>query len=629
MGTATNDGITTDDGILGNSERKDVQEVDDVTILFAGDSGDGMQITGSQFSDTSVVFGNDISTFPDFPAEIRAPVGTLEGVSAFQLHFSNHDIRTPGDKLDVLVAMNAAALKKYVGELKHGGTLIVDKAGFGPNELKKVNYASNPLEDGSLAAYRLVPIDITPQAIASVKPAGISGRAAERCKNFYTLGVLYWLYDRPVEPTIEEIKKKYGKKDPAVAEANVMAIRAGYNFANTIELFTSSFRVRKAKFDPGLYRNISGNVAAALGITAAASKSGRKVFFGSYPITPASDILHELSKLKHFGVLTFQAEDEIAAVASAIGASYAGELGVTCSSGPGIALKSEAINLALMVELPLLVVDVQRAGPSTGMPTKTEQADLLQVLWGRNGDSPIPVLAAATPGDCFETIYECARIAVKYMTPVMFLSDGYLGNGAEPWKVPDLNALKPFEFGFGLEKEAFKPYLRNPETGARPWAVPGTPGLEHRLTGIEKEAVTGKINYEPENHQKMTNERHQKVANIAKEIGPSKVSGDQEGELLVISWGGTFGAVLTAVEEALKVKRGIGHLHLRYLNPLPADLKDIMAKYKTVAVPELNNGQLAYHLQGTYGRPVASIAQASGRMFSVSGLVTKFLSFVK
>jgi 2-oxoglutarate ferredoxin oxidoreductase subunit alpha len=629
MGTATNDGITTDDGILGNSERKDVQEVDDVTILFAGDSGDGMQITGSQFSDTSVVFGNDISTFPDFPAEIRAPVGTLEGVSAFQLHFSNHDIRTPGDKLDVLVAMNAAALKKYVGELKHGGTLIVDKAGFGPNELKKVNYASNPLEDGSLAAYRLVPIDITPQAIASVKPAGISGRAAERCKNFYTLGVLYWLYDRPVEPTIEEIKKKYGKKDPAVAEANVMAIRAGYNFANTIELFTSSFRVRKAKFDPGLYRNISGNVAAALGITAAASKSGRKVFFGSYPITPASDILHELSKLKHFGVLTFQAEDEIAAVASAIGASYAGELGVTCSSGPGIALKSEAINLALMVELPLLVVDVQRAGPSTGMPTKTEQADLLQVLWGRNGDSPIPVLAAATPGDCFETIYECARIAVKYMTPVMFLSDGYLGNGAEPWKVPDLNALKPFEFGFGLEKETFKPYLRNPETGARPWAVPGTPGLEHRLTGIEKEAVTGKINYEPENHQKMTNERHQKVANIAKEIGPSKVSGDQEGELLVISWGGTFGAVLTAVEEALKVKRGIGHLHLRYLNPLPADLKDIMAKYKTVAVPELNNGQLAYHLQGTYGRPVASIAQASGRMFSVSGLVTKFLSFVK
>jgi len=629
MGTATNDGITTDDGILGNSERKDVQEVDDVTILFAGDSGDGMQITGSQFSDTSVVFGNDISTFPDFPAEIRAPVGTLEGVSAFQLHFSNHDIRTPGDKLDVLVAMNAAALKKYVGELKHGGTLIVDKAGFGPNELKKVNYASNPLEDGSLAAYRLVPIDITPQAIASVKPAGISGRAAERCKNFYTLGVLYWLYDRPVEPTIEEIKKKYGKKDPAVAEANVMAIRAGYNFANTIELFTSSFRVRKAKFDPGLYRNISGNVAAALGITAAASKSGRKVFFGSYPITPASDILHELSKLKHFGVLTFQAEDEIAAVASAIGASYAGELGVTCSSGPGIALKSEAINLALMVELPLLVVDVQRAGPSTGMSTKTEQADLLQVLWGRNGDSPIPVLAAATPGDCFETIYECARIAVKYMTPVMFLSDGYLGNGAEPWKVPDLNALKPFEFGLGLEKETFKPYLRNPETGARPWAVPGTPGLEHRLTGIEKEAVTGKINYEPENHQKMTNERHQKVANIAKEIGPSKVSGDQEGELLVISWGGTFGAVLTAVEEALKVKRGIGHLHLRYLNPLPADLKDIMAKYKTVAVPELNNGQLAYHLQGTYGRPVASIAQASGCMLSVSGLVTKFLSFVK
>ncbi len=618
----------TDDGILGNTERKEVQEVDSVTILFAGDSGDGMQITGSQFTDASVVFGNDISTFPDFPAEIRAPVGTVEGVSAYQLHFSNHDIRTPGDKLDVLVAMNVAALKKYIVELKAGGTVIVDTAGFGPADLKKVGYATNPLEDGSLSGYRLVPIDITTQAIAAVKPAGLSGKNAERCKNFYTLGILYWLYDRPVEPTFEEIKKRFAKKDPAIAEANILAIRAGYNFANTIELFTTSYRVRKATFAPGLYRNISGNAAVALGVAAAASKSGRRVFFGSYPITPASDILHELSKLKHFNVLTFQAEDEIAAIASAIGASYTGALGVTCSSGPGIALKSEAMNLAVMVELPLLVLNIQRAGPSTGMPTKTEQADLLQVLWGRNGDSPIPVLASSTPGDCFETAYEAARIAVKYMTPVVFLSDGYLGNGAEPWIVPDLSKLKPFESGFGLDKETYKPYLRNPQTGARPWALPGTPDLMHRLTGIEKEAVTGKISYEADNHQRMTNERHAKIANVVAEIPETKPSGDASGDLLVISWGGTHGSVLTAIEEARKVKQGLGHVHLRYLNPLPKDLLDVMKRYKKILVPELNNGQLAYHLQGRYGVSVDSYAKTTGRMFSVAELTTKFLSYL-
>lgn len=628
MSTTATSGDPLQDGILGNSERKDVQEIDDVTILFAGDSGDGMQVTGSQFTDASVVFGNDISTFPDFPAEIRAPAGTVEGVSAYQLHFSNHDIRTPGDQLDVLVAMNAAALKKYIKELKSGGTLIVDKAGFGPNELKKVSFTSNPLEDGSLSGYRVVPIDITTQSIASVKPAGLSGRDAERCKNFYTLGILYWLYDRPVEPTLEEIKRRFAKKDPKIAEANNMAIKAGYNFAHTIELFTTSYRVRKAVFEPGLYRNISGNSAVALGVAAAASKSGHKVFFGSYPITPASDILHELSKLKHFNIFTFQAEDEIAAVASSIGASFGGELGVTCSSGPGIALKSEAINLAVMVELPLLVLNIQRAGPSTGMPTKTEQADLLQVLWGRNGDSPIPVLAASTPGDCFETVYEAARIAVKYMTPVFFLSDGYLGNGAEPWKVPDLGKLKAFESGFGLKKEEFKPYLRNPETGARPWARPGTPGLMHRLTGIEKEAVTGKISYEPENHQKMTAERHQKVANVSREIPPTAIAGDDRGELLVISWGGTYGTVLTAVEEARKVKKGLGHVHLRFLNPLPPDLLDIVKRYKKVVVPELNNGQLSYHLQGKFGLPIESMAKATGRMFSIAELTTKFLSYL-
>jgi 2-oxoglutarate ferredoxin oxidoreductase subunit alpha len=618
----------TDEGILGNTERQDIKELESVTILFAGDSGDGMQVTGNQFTDASVVFGNDISTFPDFPAEIRAPVGTLEGVSAYQLHFSSKDIRTPGDSIDCLVAMNAAALKKYIKELDKGGILIVDKAGFGPQDLKKVNYATNPLEDGSLTDYRVVAIDITSQTIAAVKPSGMSGRNAERCKNFYTLGVVYYLYDRPVEPTLLEIKKKFAKKEPIIAEANIMAIQAGYNFAHTIELFKTTYRVRRAAFEPGLYRNISGNLATALGIAAAADKSKRSVFFGSYPITPASDILHELSRLKQFGVLTFQAEDEIAAVCSAIGASYSGSIGVTCSSGPGIALKSEAVNLAVMIELPLVVINVQRAGPSTGMPTKTEQADLLMALFGRNSDSPIPIIAPATPGECFETAYEAARIAVKYMTPVMYLSDGYLANGAEPWKIPDLSLLKPFEFGFGLDPEGFKPYRRNPDTGARPWPVPGMPGVAYRVTGIEKEDGSGKISYEPDNHQHMTNERYKKVARITQEFPPIQVAGAPEGDLLVVSWGGTYGAVLTAVEECVKMGKKVGHVHLRWLNPLPSDLQAVMGRFKQVVVPEINNGQLAYHLKGTYGRPIASFAKVRGKAFTVGELVTHFNSLL-
>ncbi len=618
----------TDDGILGNTERQDIQELESVTILFAGDSGDGMQVTGSQFTDASVVFGNDISTFPDFPAEIRAPVGTLEGVSAYQLHFSSTDIRTPGDRIDCLVAMNAAALKKYIKELEKGGILIVDKAGFGPQDLKKVGYASNPLEDGSLTDYRVVAIDITTQTIAAVKPSGMTGRNAERCKNFYTLGVVYYLYDRPVEPTLEEIKKKFAKKEPVIAEANVMAIQAGYNFAHTIELFKTTYRVKRAVFEPGLYRNISGNLATALGVAAVAQKSGRQVFFGSYPITPATDILHELSRLKQFGVLTFQAEDEIAAVCSAIGGSYGGAIGVTCSSGPGIALKSEAINLAVMTELPLLVINVQRSGPSTGQPTKTEQADLLMALFGRNSDSPIPVVAPAMPGECFELAYEAARIAVKYMTPVMFLSDGYLANGSEPWKVPDLGTLKGFEYDWGLDPASFKPYERNPATGARPWAVPGMKGLAHRITGIEKEAGTGKISYDPDNHQRMTDARYAKVAKISQEIAPVKVTGAQDGELLVISWGGTYGAVLTACEALGKMGKQVGHLHLRWINPLPTDLKAIMARYKKVVVPEINTGQLSYHLRGTYGVEVSAYNRVRGKAFTVSELVTHFNSLL-
>ncbi len=616
----------TGEGILGQVERLEIKELDSVTILFAGDSGDGMQVTGSQFTDASVVFGNDISTFPDFPAEIRAPAGTLEGVSAFQLNFSNHDIRTPGDRVDTLVAMNAAALKKYLRELDKGGILIVDKTGFGPNELKKVNYAVSPLDDGSLGDYRLVAIDITSQTIAAVRPLGLTGRNAERCKNFYTLGVVYYLYDRPLEPTFDEIRKRFSKKDPTIAEANITAIQAGYNFAHTVEMFKVTYRVRRAVFEPVTYRNINGNLATAMGVAAAANQSGRQVFFGSYPITPATDILHELSRLKHFGVLTFQAEDEIAAVASSVGASFGGMLGVTCSSGPGIALKSEAVNLAVMTELPLVVIDVQRSGPSTGMPTKTEQADLLMALFGRNSDSPIPVIAAATPGDCFECVYEAARIAVKYMTPVMFLSDGYLGNGAEPWKIPDVKDLKPFVSGWGLDPATFKPYARHPETGARAWPIPGTPGLSYRITGIEKEENTGRINYDPDNHERMTQARYRKIANIAQEIPPSRVYGAQEGELLVVSWGGTYGAALTAVEAVYGMGKKIGHLHLRWLNPLPADLKDILARFKKIVVPEINTGQLAYHLRGTFGIPVESYSRVRGKALTVSELVAHFTS---
>jgi len=618
----------TDEGILGNTEQRDIRELDSVTILFAGDSGDGMQITGSQFTDASVVFGNDISTFPDFPAEIRAPVGTLAGVSAFQLHFSNHDIRTPGDRIDTLVAMNAAALKKYLPELDKGGILVVDKSGFGPNELKKVDYKTNPLEDGTLGDYRLVPIEITTQTIAAVKPSGLTGRNAERCKNFYTLGVVYYLYDRPLEPTFDEIRKRFAKKEPVIAEANIAAIQAGYNFAHTLELFKVTYRVKRATFDPGVYRNISGNLATAMGVAAAASRSGRKVFFGSYPITPASDILHELSRLKHFGVLTFQAEDEIAAVASAVGASFGGVLGVTCSSGPGIALKSEAINLAVMTELPLLVINVQRSGPSTGMPTKTEQADLLMALHGRNSDSPMPVIAAATPGECFECVYEAARIAVKYMTPVMFLSDGYLANGSEPWKIPDAAALKGFDFGWGLDPATFKPYARNPDTGARPWPIPGTPGLANRITGIEKEENTGKISYEHDNHERMTKARYAKIARITQEIPATPIYGDKEGDLLVVSWGGTYGAALTAAEAVKAQGKKIGHVHLRWINPLPSDLLSIIKKYKKVVVPEINTGQLAYHLRGTYGIPVESYARVRGKAFTVGELVTLYNSLL-
>jgi 2-oxoglutarate ferredoxin oxidoreductase subunit alpha len=603
-------------------------EVDSVVIRVAGDSGDGSQLTGTSFADASAVFGNDIATVQDFPAEIRAPAGTPFGVSAFQLQFSSHDIRTAGDRLNALVAFNAAALKAHVADLEDHGILVVDKAGFSPLDLKKAGYASNPLEDGALSKYRLIPIDITIQAIQAVAAAGVKGKDAEKCKNMYALGIMYWLYDRPVEPTVEGIRKKFAAK-PAIAEGNVAALNAGYNYAHTVELFDAHYRVRKAPFKPGVYRSITGNEAAALGVAAAAKKSGRKAFFGSYPITPASSILEQLTQYKHFGILTFQAEDEISAICSSIGASWAGELAFTCSSGPGIALKSEAMNLAVMAELPLVVLDIQRGGPSTGLPTKTEQSDLLQVLFGRNGDSPIPVIAASSPGDCFYKLYESARIAVKYMTPVVFLSDGYIGNGSEPWMVPDARELKEFDTKALGDPASYKPYLRDPQTGSRPWAKPGTPGFEHRLTGLEHQSVTGKIMYEAENHYKMTLERADKVAKIAQEIPPTEVMGAKQGKLLVVSWGGTYGAVATAVEEALKLDPSIGHIHLSYLNPLPPDLGSILKKYKEIIVPEINMGQLRLYLSGTYGLPVKGFNQVKGKPLRVSELVTAFNELLK
>jgi 2-oxoglutarate ferredoxin oxidoreductase subunit alpha len=614
--------------ILEARPESPVAEVGSVVIRFAGDSGDGMQLTGSSLAETSALFGNDIATLPDFPAEIRAPAGTVAGVSAFQLHFASQDIKTPGDQLNALVAMNAAALKSNIGDLEEGGILVIDKAGFGPADLKKAGYEASPLDDGSLSKFRVIPLEITARTLEAVKAAGLKGKEAERCKNTYTLGIMDWLYDRPLESTLAGFAAKF-KGKPELAEANRLALQAGYNYANTVELFTTHYRIRQAKFSPGTYRQVNGNQAMALGVAAAARQSGRKVFYGSYPITPASDILHELSKLKHFNIITFQAEDEIAAIASALGASWAGELGVTCSSGPGIALKSEAMNLAVMAELPLIVIDVQRGGPSTGLPTKTEQADLLQALFGRNGDSPMPVVAASTPGDCFYAFYEAARVAVKYMTPVVVLSDGYLGNGTEPWLVPQVGGLPAFPGPWGLEPGTYKPYLRQEGTHSRPWASLGTPGLVHRLTGIEHSGVSGQISYEPDNHHKMTLERQQKVAAIAQELPPLKVAGAQQGELLVVSWGGTYGSVSTAFEAMAKGNPGLGHLHLRWLNPLPPDLGGILKRYKKVLVPEINTGQLRLYLSGTYGIPVQGFNVVRGKPLRVQGLCEEFTRLLK
>jgi 2-oxoglutarate ferredoxin oxidoreductase subunit alpha len=595
-------------------------ERESVVVRFAGDSGDGMQLTGMQFTTESALAGNDIGTLPDFPAEIRAPTGTLAGVSGFQINFSSLDIYTPGDNPDVLVAMNPAALKVNIADLKPGGLLLVDRDGFDETNLKKAGYAANPLEDGSLDRFQMAVVDMTGLTVRALEDLKLSSKIAARCKNFFALGLCSWLYSRPIEPTLTWIREKF-KKTPELVEANSRVLKTGFHFGETTEMFATQYEVRPARIPRGTYRNITGNAALSLGLVAAAQKAGLPLFLGSYPITPASDILHDLALYKNYGVTTFQAEDEIAGVCSALGAAFGGALAVTTSSGPGIALKQEAINLALMVELPLVVVNVQRGGPSTGLPTKTEQADLLQCLFGRNSDSPLPVLAASSPGDCFAAAYEATRIAVKYMTPVFILSDGYLANGAEPWSIPRFEELPAIPVQFRTDPTGFFPYLRDPATLARPWVRPGTPGLEHRIGGIEKQEVTGNISYDAKNHERMTELRARKVALIAREIPPTIVRGDADADLLVVGWGSTSGAISAAVDELRAAGTAVAQVHLRYLNPLPSDLGDLVRRFRKVLVPELNMGQLCMILRATYLVDAKPLSKVQGQPFKVAEIV--------
>ena len=571
--------------------------VQDVVIKFAGDSGDGMQLTGTQFTNNTALLGADLSTFPDFPAEIRAPQGTIPGVSGYQLRFSSESIHTPGDQWDVLVAMNAAALKTNLKTLKKGGKLIVDTAGFDAKNLRLANYPDgiNPIENDSLEGYEVIKIDITKLTRETLKDSPLGTKEKDRAKNMFVLGFLYWMYGRDTKSTETFLQEKFAKK-PEILESNLKVLKAGYNYGDTTETFTTQYKVDKAKIEAGSYRSIMGNQALAYGLIAASVKSGLPLFLGTYPITPASDILHELSKHKNFGVRTFQAEDEIAGITAAIGASYGGNLGVTTTSGPGMALKTEAMGLALMLEIPLIIIDVQRGGPSTGLPTKTEQSDLLQAYYGRNGESPMPVVAAATPSDCFEAVYEAVRISVEHMTPVIFLSDGYIANGAEPWKYPISENLPPIHVKFKTElgdgETKFQPYKRD-ENLVRPWALPGTPGLEHRIGGLEKENITGNVSYDPENHQLMVKIRQEKVDKIANFIPEQKLdNGPEEGDILILGWGSTYGVIKTAVEELLAEGYSVAHAHLRYMRPFPKNLGQLLNKYKTVLIPEINNGQL-------------------------------------
>jgi 2-oxoglutarate/2-oxoacid ferredoxin oxidoreductase subunit alpha len=596
--------------------------LEQAVIRFCGDSGDGMQITGSQFTNTVALYGNDLATLPDFPAEIRAPAGTLPGVSGFQVHFSSKDVYTPGDSVDVLIAMNPAALKMNLPDLKKNGILIVNLDDFGEVDLRKAQMTSNPLEDHTLDGYRLFPVELTRLTRAALKDLGLDTKSADRCKNFFALGMCYWLYNRSMEPTFKWIEGKFGKK-PELVRANHQAMQAGYAYCEATEAFQVNYEIPPAKLSPGVYRNISGNTALAIGFVAASQKAGIPLFLGSYPITPASDILHELSAYKDFGVITFQAEDEIAAITSSIGAAYAGCLGLTTTSGPGMALKTEALGLAVMVELPLVICDIQRGGPSTGLPTKTEQADLLQALYGRNSEAPIPVLAPATPGDCFWIAMEASRIAIKYMVPVIILSDGYLANGAEPWKVPNLSDLPEIPVKFETNPEGFRPYKRDPNTLARPWAIPGTPGLEHRVGGLEKQDVTGNVNYEPLNHEHMVRTRAEKVAAIVQEVPDVVPAGDPSGDLLIVSWGSTLGPITAALKSERERDHRIGHVHLRHLNPLPKNLGEVLKRYDKVLVPEMNMGQLVMILRAKYLVDAQGYNKIQGKPFKQSELERK------
>ena len=605
------------------------QEVlQDVVIKFAGDSGDGMQLTGSQFTTNSALLGLDLATFPDFPAEIRAPQGTVAGVSGFQLRFSSDRVFTPGDACDVLVAMNAAALKVNLTSLKKGGKIIANTDGFDSKNLRLANYPDgvNPLEDGSLANYTVIKMDVTKMTRESLKETTLGMKEKDRAKNMFVLGFLYWMYGRDMETTIKFLTEKFGKK-PEILDSNVKVLKAGYNYGDTTETFTTTYTVHKAKMESGSYRSIMGNQAVALGLIAASQKSGLPLFLGSYPITPATDILHDLSKYKNFGVRTFQAEDEIAAISTAIGASYGGALAVTTSSGPGIALKGEAMGLAVMLEIPLVIVNIQRGGPSTGLPTKTEQSDLMQAYYGRNGECPMPIISASTPADCFDAIYEATRISLQHMTPVMFLSDGYIANGAEPWRYPQSKDLKPIEVKFKTElsegEEKYKPYMRN-EKGVRPWAVPGTAGLEHRIGGLEKQNITGAVSYDSANHEIMIKLRQSKVDKIADYIPEQTLdSGAEKGKLLVLGWGSTYGSIKSAVSELQAKGHSVSHAHLRYIRPFPKNLGEILKNFETVLIPEINNGQLIKIIRDEFLVDAKGYNKMQGTPITKSELVEK------
>jgi 2-oxoglutarate ferredoxin oxidoreductase subunit alpha len=592
-----------------------------VTIRFAGDSGDGIQVMGGEFTNTTAIMGNDVVTFPNYPAEIRAPAGTLPGVSEFQINFSSTDIHTPGDQPDVLVVFNPAALAVNIADLPANGILIVNTDAFKEIDLKKAQCKTNPLEDGSLSKYQVFAVPITDLTMKALEEVDLPHKDKARCKNFFALGILYWLYDRPLENTMKFFEKKFGKKDARIVQANCLALKAGSVYGEASELFHEKYEVPPAEYEEGSYRNISGNEALALGLIAASKRANRPLYYGSYPITPASDVLHTLSRHKNFGVITFQAEDEIAAVSSAIGASYGGAIGVTGSSGPGIALKSEAINLAVMTELPLVILDVQRAGPSTGMPTKTEQGDLLQVMFGRNSDSSVVVVAPATPSECFELAFFAVRIALKYMCPVFVLSDGYLANGAEPWKLPDLDDLPEFEVKFRTNPDGFQPYDRNELTLGRPWAIPGTPGLEHRIGGIEKWNGSGNISYDPQNHDFMVRLRTAKVGRVVQDVPDLEVFGPDDAETLVLGWGSTYGAIRAGVQEAQQQGLSVARAHLRYLNPFPANLGTVLKKYGRVLIPEMNLGQLLFLIRSRFGVDARGLNKIEGKPFQVSEIV--------